>query len=49
MLAARAHFENAKLPAHKDIYWDEHSLSMPRVHAILCLRYGADKTTYEKP
>ena len=45
-LAARAHYENAKLPQHKDAYWDEHSLSMQRVAAILCLLYGADKTTY---
>jgi hypothetical protein len=47
MLAARAHYENAKLPQHKDAYWDEHSLSMQRVAAILCLLYGADKATYK--
>jgi len=46
-LAARAHYENAKLPQHKDAYWDEHSLSMQRVAAILCLLYGADKATYK--
>ncbi|MEJ7600646.1 MAG: DUF4344 domain-containing metallopeptidase [Kofleriaceae bacterium] len=45
-LAARAHYENSKLPQHKDVYWDEHSLSMQRVHDILCLLYGADKPTY---
>ena len=44
--AARAHYESSKLPRHKDIYWDEHSLSMQRVHDILCLLYGADKATY---
>jgi len=46
MLAARAHFENSKLPTHKDAYWDEHSLSLQRVAAILCLLYGSDQQAY---
>lgn len=46
-MAARAHYLTAKQPAHKDAYYDEHSFSMQRVHAILCLLYGADKAGYE--
>lgn len=46
MLAARAHYENSKLPTHEDAYWDEHSLSLQRVAAILCLLYGSDAKAY---